>query len=326
MAILIIGECVFLQSAWPRVSATHHFFMPPVAILPYYLLYKCTFTKSFITPENHEKEMRRYPYDRVIFHPGHRCRTCCFLKPARSKHCNTCKACVSRHDHHCVWLANCVGLHNYRYFLSFLASLSGVLIYGSFAGYSLLNQDIVRFLPPDVQSTKSQNALGLFRLLGSAIARDKQVGSTTLLAFMTAPLSMAFLVYHTYLIWAGMTTNENGKWSDWKYYASMGCVFKSSKAAIYGELSPPERRMDSWPASSDQVLLLVEDGQPPTTGLIMSATSNRVDKEGDVQAPVDRRWVRVRSLADIDNIYDLGFWDNLRHAMRLPTRRRASGI
>lgn len=315
-----------MPSAWPRVSSVHRFLIPPVAILPYYLLYRSVVTKSFITPENHEKEMNRYPYDRILFHPGHHCRTCLFLKPARSKHCSFCKACVSRHDHHCIWLTNCVGLHNYRYFLSLLLSLCILLIYGSFLGYTLLHRNMTQLLPPDVRSTGNQTWSTFFHVLGLAVAFDMRVGTVSLLAFMTAPLTIAFLVYHTYLIWAGMTTNENAKWSEWKDDAAEGYVFKSSRAEIFGESSesPKQTESSGWPLSSDQILVLTTDGQPPKAGYMLCDDSNEILQKCDIHAPVDPRWIRVTGLGDIDNIYDRGFWDNLRDAVHLPVRRRKS--
>ncbi|KAK9559713.1 palmitoyltransferase swf1 [Aspergillus fumigatus] len=165
--------------------------------------------------------MARYPYDRVIFNPGHRCRTCDFLKPART------------------------------------------------------------------------------------------------------PLAMAFLLYHTYLIWAGMTTNESAKWSDWKEDVADGLVFKSTRSEIYGNQShsdedTPAQR--TWPVSSDQILVIT-DGEPPKEGFQLCSRSNEILQKDDPQAPVDTRWTEVNSMREIDNIYDLGFWDNLREVFHMPIRR-----
>lgn len=169
-------------------------------------MYKCVVTKPFITNEIRETEMTRYPFDHVIFHPGNRCRTCLTLKPARSKHCSLCGTCVARHDHHCVWLANCVGLRNYRYFLLLLLSLSTLLMYGSYLGYSLLSAAMGKpLLPVDISFRKGGTGMGVFRLLRQAIASDRRVGSVFLLAVMTAPLAMTLLLYHLYLIWAGLS-------------------------------------------------------------------------------------------------------------------------
>ncbi|GKZ35027.1 copper transport protein [Aspergillus brasiliensis] len=206
--------------------------------MPYVLLYASVTTKSFITPRNHAVEMERYPYDKVIFHPGQRCRTCQIVKPAR------------------------------------------------------------------------------------IIAADIRIGAITLLMTMTAPLAGAFLVYHTYLIWAGMTTNESSKWSDWKEEVADGMAYKSSKAEIYGSsplLAEYQSAQSFWPVSSDQVLILT-DGEPPKEGCLLSQHSNEIKQPSNRDAPVDRRWVQVQSMKEIDNIYDLGFWNNLRHVLGLTIR------
>ncbi|EHA19441.1 hypothetical protein ASPNIDRAFT_134044, partial [Aspergillus niger ATCC 1015] len=303
-SLMIAGQCMFIPTAWPRISTVHHIWIPILATMPYVLLYASVTTKSFITTKNHAVEMERYPYDKVIFHPGQRCRTCHIVKPARSKHCSICKACVARHDHHCVWLMNCVGLHNYHYFLSMILSLCLMLLYGSYLGYTLLYQTYNRLIPSDSPlRTTRQTWTGFCNIWAVVIAADIRIGAITLLMTMTAPLAAAFLVYHTYLIWAGMTTNESSKWSDWKEEVADGMAYKSSKAEIYSSsplLAEYQSAQSFWPVSSDQVLILT-DGEPP--------------KEGNKDAPIDRRWIQVQSMKEIDNIYDLGFWDNLRHVL-----------
>lgn len=165
-----------------------------------------------------------------------------------------------------------------------------------------------------------------FNVWTVVISTDLRIGGITSLMFMTAPLAMAFLVYHTYLIWAGMTTNESAKWSDWKEDVADGMVFKSTKAEAYGN-SPLLREYQKphtyWPANSDQVLVLTE-GEPPRVGFMFSPDSNEIRQPNDREAPIDHKWTPVRSMREIDNIYDLGFWDNLRHAFGLPARRKMS--
>jgi palmitoyltransferase len=141
---------------------------------------------------------------------------------------------------------------------------------------------------------------------------------------MTAPLAMAFLLYHAYLIWAGMTTNESAKWSDWKEDVADGLVFKSTRSKIYGTPFYPDedsRAQKSWPVSSDQILVIT-DGEPPKEGFKLCSRSNEILQKDDPQAPVDTRWIEVNSMREIDNIYDLGFWDNLREVFKMPIRQR----
>ena len=222
---------------------------------------------------------------------------------------------------------NCVGLNNYHHFLALILSLSTMLIYGSCIGFSLLSQSWEKLIPLDspLRTTK-QSWTMFFNVWTVVISTDLRIGGITSLMFMTAPLAMAFLVYHTYLIWAGMTTNESAKWSDWKEDVADGMVFKSTKAEAYGN-SPLLREYQKphtyWPANSDQVLVLTE-GEPPRVGFMFSPDSNEIRQPNDREAPIDHKWTPVRSMREIDNIYDLGFWDNLRHAFGLPARRKMS--
>ncbi|KAL5339428.1 Palmitoyltransferase swf1 [Aspergillus crustosus] len=314
-SLLFIGEAIFVPSAWPRVSLIHHFCIPVAVGLPYYYLYASVVTKSFITPENHAEEMKRYPYDKVIFHPGHRCSTCDFLKPARSKHCSHCEGCIARHDHHCVWLTNCVGLNNYRYFLSLLLSLSVMLVYGSCLGYSLITKSFDALIPPTSPvRMRKQSWTTFLNMWAAVVASDPRVGGVTMLMCMTAPLAFAFFVYHTYLIWAGMTTNESAKWSDWKDDVADGIAFRLFDAEDMSK-SPLIRSpglTSSWPGSSAQMLVLTE-GEPPREGFRLYERSNDIIQPSNADAPIDRKFVRVRSMKEIDNIYDLGFWNNVRH-------------
>nr|XP_001394239.2 essential cytoplasmic protein Ctr86 [Aspergillus niger CBS 513.88] len=283
-SLMIAGQCMFIPTAWPRISTVHHIWIPILATMPYVLLYASVTTKSFITTKNHAVEMERYPYDKVIFHPGQRCRTCHIVKPARSKHCSICKACVARHDHHCVWLMNCVGLHNYHYFLSMILSLCLMLLYGSYLGYTLLYQTYNRLIPSDSPlRTTRQTWTGFCNIWAVVIAADIRIGAITLLMTMTAPLAAAFLVYHTYLIWAGMTTNESSKWSDWKEEVADGMAYKSSKAEIYSSsplLAEYQSAQSFWPVSSDQVLILT-DGEPPKEGCLCYKSSQASSKMAD---------------------------------------------
>ncbi len=123
-----------------------------------------------------------------------------------------------------------------------------------------------------------------------------------------------------------MTTNESVKWSDLREDIDDGLIFMRKR----GEASSPakhvattditrgngfqrdikdeveeqddlwdedaEPRVD-WPVSSNQVVVRTDNGEPPSP-----PRSNRVeDKQG---------WRTVRGLEDIENLYDLGFWDN----------------
>ncbi|KAJ5287452.1 hypothetical protein N7478_003138 [Penicillium angulare] len=312
VGLLSIGESVFLPPAWPRLPSVHKPWVPVMVILPYVLLYKCVKTESFITPENHGQEMKRYPYDRVLFHPGNNCRTCELPKPPRSKHCNICRACVSRHDHHCVWLMNCVGSANYVYFMSLLLSLTVMLTYGTFLGYHLLCQTLEERVTLEGRAAMKAWTV-YFQIWALVITADSKIGAVTLLMLMTAPLAAAFLAYHTYLIWAGTTTNESSKWSDLEDDVADGFVFKAKRSQIDNAPAYTDLDDQPWPTQSDQIL--VTDCDPPMEGFVLAEDSNRVFYNSGGEVPIDTRWKPVRSMKEVDNIYDVGLWDNFKDAM-----------
>ncbi|PGH17374.1 hypothetical protein AJ80_04829 [Polytolypa hystricis UAMH7299] len=328
--LLVISEVLFIPSAWPRIDLKHRVCTVILVVLPYLFLYASVTTTSAITPQNHHEQMRRYPYDHVLFHPGFVCKTCHLLKPARSKHCSLCNMCVSRHDHHCIWLKNCVGQNNYHYFMGLLLSTAVLLTYGAYLGYVLLDktlQDaIVRNLPGVAYfgrhwSTGTTWSIYM-HLWGLAIADDLRIGGVFLLALLTTPLAAAMFLYHVYLLWAGTTTNESAKWSDWQDDVADGLVFK----AMGSQVSPRRAAVDKdvveptvpWPITNDQVLLLSEG--PPRVGYRVCMESRSIVQPEDNEAPIDQRWTSVGSMKEVVNIYDAGFWSNLQDAMRI--RRR----
>ena len=121
-----------------------------------------------------------------------------------------------------------------------------------------------------------------------------------MLAALTGPLAWGLFWYHIYLVWAGMTTNESSKWADWRDDITDGVVFKRDKNKDTSQptfLGPSFEPPVKWPVSSTQELTkrLGVDTEEPRSPVESSSTA----------------WTRVQNLAEIENLYDLGFWDNL---------------
>jgi hypothetical protein len=251
-------------------------------------------------------------------------------------------------DHHCIWVNNCLGRGNYKWFLALLLSTSILLAYGAYLAYYSLSPLVQRhylryegwykYTPKQGVSTKSW--FGYFDrkthyffiyttiYLDMGGVRGSGVG---LLALLTWPLPLGLLAYHVYLIWAGMTTNESAKWADWRDDMAEGVVFLGhrredtmqeyrsatparSHAATSAHSSsstspfptPPETPPEdeepptTWPLESRHILIRTRTGQPPKT---LPSRIQSVAREDSFE--------RVWNLAAVENVYDLGFWDNI---------------
>ena len=325
MGLLVGSEALFIPSAFLRLSNLYKVSTTIIIFFPYFFTYKSVTTKSsLITRENHWYAMRQYPYDHVLFQPGHACSTCQFFKPARSKHCSLCKGCIARHDHHCIWIMNCVGRDNHPYFVALLASLAFLVTYGTYLAYVLLTNSLQanssgqsHETMPRVHWSKGLNWPQYFQSWGWVIAEDHWVGVVGLLALFTSPLAWGFFIYHAYLIWAGMTTNESSKWSDMKEDIADGFFFKAEPSQARErdfEIEP----MVSWPVTSDQCLLRSEQGLS-SAALAADDQGGLGNSDGSLEESdkPGTTWRRVHGIHEIDNIYDLGFWDNLQETMSI---------
>jgi len=292
--LLSVSEYLFLPQAWSLLTTYRKVVGIIVASLPYIFLYaSANSDPGYITPTNHSQAMTLYPYDFTIFHPGQSCQTCHHLKPARSKHCSICKHCISKLDHHCIFINNCVGYGNQHWFLLLLFTTAILTTYATYLGNSLLSSLIKEHIPSWTLRGKGTTWSQYWNILAWALQEKTRMGGVTMLCLLTSPLVWGLLGYHLYLIWAGTTTNETMKWSDWQEEMSDGFVFKRSLSEDRQKDLTIEPLRTRWPAESQQVVLRTEDGMPPR------------GFDGGIG-----EWQRVWKLADIENLYDLGFWGN----------------
>jgi palmitoyltransferase ZDHHC4 len=309
IALLIGGEIMYLPTAWPQIGLTHKVFGSIAIFLPYLFLYLSVMCDpGTITPGNLDHHMSLFPYDFSIFHPGQKCSTCDIYKPPRSKHCSICKRCIGRLDHHCIFINNCVGIGNHHWFLLLLFSTGVLTLYGGLLGLSLTSAKIRSIQPhwtlwqPHARMADGTTPMTLDKwliMITYALQSSIGMGSVTLLSILTSPLVWGLLCYHVYLVYSGTTTNESMKWSDWQAEMDDGCAFKR-KLAI-----PPlrpryvgEAEWTRWPVEAEQILVRTRDGQFPTT-----SGQHPLAGEGE--------WMRVWRLRDVENLYDLGFWENM---------------
>lgn len=218
---------------------------------------------------------------------------------------------------------NCLGKGNYGYFVAMLFTLSTMLTYGARLAYGILTQFMQEshWDQPEEQHATKYWSTGTtwsqyFGMWSWALAQDVRIGAVGLLALLTAPLGWGLFLYHVYLIWAGMTTNESSKWEDWKDAVHDGHVFRTENAAILD--SDQGRNLEiepivQWPAFSNQQVMRCEDRRPPDGHGMVDADLAEVA----AMTPHARkaRWRKVNSMQEVENLYDLGFWDNLRDTM-----------
>lgn len=309
LGLLTVSASLFLYATWTYLSTARRLPIPLLLSAPYIFTYLCAASTSiYITPTTHASRLRDYPYDHALFHPGIICSTCHLTKPARSKHCSLCGTCVAKADHHCPWVNNCLGRSNYRWFLALLASLWIVLSYGAWLGYGFLQPWLNFSALDDMALFSSEYWNGVALIVSNAVnVGGLSIAGVTILAAATSPLPAALLAYHVYLVWAGTTTNENAKWGFLGEDAASGIVWKAKRSEVDAFMrqlqdSRGARRhvVDEvhvdWPIETDQIVVTTTDGLPPTG--------------------CEHLYERVDSLSAVENLYDLGFWDNIKHIIK----------
>ncbi|KAI8324466.1 hypothetical protein GQ54DRAFT_296150 [Martensiomyces pterosporus] len=126
------------------------------------------------------------------------CETCRIYRPPRASHCKYCDNCVENEDHHCIWLNNCIGRRNYRYFYSFLFSITMLSFY-------IIAFCLVRLILPLHRHADNPGGTMTF---GDSVKRHPVVLALLIYVFLHTWLVGGLFGYHTMLISRNMTTHE----------------------------------------------------------------------------------------------------------------------
>lgn len=175
------------------------------------LLFRLVFMDPGIIPpiKNVNKTLAKQYFKSLSYDIQYRldyCNTCNVIRPncgiyyphrTTTKHCRSCNTCIEGFDHHCPWIGNCVGKRNYKYFYSFLISLSTTCIFHLYWYFSFLNQNQSCFAKNDSSSSSTLSTIIIVSIYIIVIW----------LCFVTL-LIVLLMIFHSYLIATNRTTYE----------------------------------------------------------------------------------------------------------------------
>jgi hypothetical protein len=298
--ILVLGPFViFVWNAFPYIPGP---FVPSyhritlTAMVFYTLahwLYTCTTDPGVITSKTIDQYLRVFPYDGILYSKKN-CPTCGIVKPARSKHCRICNRCVARFDHHCGWINNDVGHKNLKHFLLFLLNTGFLCLYGAYLTFQIVRGLIVINKLTEL-TIKSKEGIRIHLSYGQifqfVMYYMTPVVAVGAFCFFTSLTLFVFFGYHVYLLSRNTTTNESFKWSDLR-----------SQVAQY------ESQKKGANLSNKQKLLVSTSKRQH--GRQSSKSKQQREKEAENEKP------REITRKDLVNIYNKGFWQNLREVFQ----------
>ena len=192
-----------------------------------------------------------------------------------------------------------------------------VQIYGSYLSWYILSPGWT------IDHTTPVFSWARMETIGDAIVVAINYGGLSvagvgMLAVSTAALPLGLLAYHLYLIWAGMTTNESQKWSDYKEDMADGYVFQARKQDLRAHNRARQQEGAQPNGSFRNPALEDYYDERSNSGITFSDSDMVLVRTNDGKPPRGQEalWTRVWDLSSIDNIYDRGGTQNFLDVLR----------
>ncbi|CAG8580278.1 14523_t:CDS:2 [Funneliformis caledonium] len=323
LILLTVSNFLFYVTAWPHIpgpylSKAHVYFVPIVIIFTYASFFiACSSDPGRITSENVDKACKMFNYDFLTFEPKE-CRTCKFTKPARSKHCSLCKKCVAKCDHHCSWINNCVGLKNHRYFLLFLYATIQICVYGAYLIYYIFwgiskNMNLTEAWITSVE-TRKRVRISTYQAVLFLIHQERVLGALGIFTLLVGLVIFIFMCYQLHLVYNGTTANEAFKREDLEEIIMDGELWVFDKEELKKHKKKIKDKNDSKLKGKSTAVYWVQPVRRRQNK--SSEGENEAGVNGENSKQVGRQ---VKSISEICNLYDQGFWANFKEVLFPPS-------